>query len=100
MGIANNLIGTDEIRNELMQVVDRAHVELDETVDRAAKEIGEQGTALIGQASNVIHGLLTGVQAVLDKAVTDLNATIAGLDGWTATITIQPITIRLDKPQK
>ena len=58
----------------------------------------------IEQASNVIHGVLVGVQGIEDKSATDVRGILASLDGWTVQVALPPIqlgpvTIRLTKPE-
>jgi hypothetical protein len=54
----------------------------------------------VGQLNNIVAGALLALQATVSKATVDIQSMITGLDGWAATITIPPITIRLSAPLK
>jgi hypothetical protein len=76
--------------------LDRLKTEIIPAIQAAAR--AELDHAML-QASNIISAALQGAQATEDKAAHDVVAILAGFDGWTATITIPPITIRLGAPK-
>lgn len=76
------------INSALADAIDRLNKELSANIDRAAVEF-----------SNVINGTLLGVQGIVNSVPPKVAELLAAQDGWTATITIPPITIRLTKPK-
>jgi hypothetical protein len=85
---------------------------VDPALDRLKAEIIPELEAVIQrridsaieEVSNVIKGILLGAQGIEDKTLADVQKLVAGLDGWTVSISLPPIqvgpvTIRLGKPK-
>lgn len=86
------------------QIIDPALTRLNnETLPATGAALSAVLTPAIAEISNVLNGVLQGLQATADKAVADLHTEIAALDGWTVEIgpiSIPPITIRLSAPKQ
>jgi hypothetical protein len=86
-----------EINRQTVPQIERV---LDEAVADMNNRLAANIDRAVGQISNVVQGALLGVQAIADKASVDLGVLLAAQDGWTLTISIPPITIRLNKPKE
>jgi hypothetical protein len=78
----------------------QAQAALDEVVDRAVRSLTVILDGEVTKLGNLSGGMLQGLQAVEDKAASDLAKLLASLDGWTVEVTIPPIRVRLTAPGK
>ncbi len=86
-----------EINRQTVPQIERV---LDEAVADMNNRLAANIDRAVAQISNVVQGALLGAQAIADTASVDLGSLLAAQDGWTLTITIPPITIRLNKPKE
>ena len=96
MGIDAAVDNLPKIGEEL---VDRAQLATDAELKQVNLIIGQQINGAMVQLSNLLSAALLGLQATEGRAAADLKELRDSCDGWTATITIPPITIRLTKPR-
>ena len=71
-----------------------------ETVPAIQAAVRAELNNAIGQVSNVLAGVILGIQGTEDKAAADVRTIITGLDGWKLQIDIPPITLRLSGPKE
>jgi hypothetical protein len=86
-----------EVNRQTVPEIERL---LDEAVADLNNRLAANIDRAVAQVSNVIHGTLLGMQGITSKLTTDLRDVLAEQDGWTVTITVPPITIRLNKPKE
>jgi hypothetical protein len=86
-----------EVNRQTVPEIERL---LDEAVADLNNRLAANIDRAVAQLSNVIHGTLLGVQGITSKLAVDAPDLLAAQDGWTVTITIPPITIRLNKPKE
>lgn len=70
-----------------------------ETIDEAIDRAKAAGADLLVDAKKVMDGSLNSVEAIVREVLDRIEHFADSLDGYTATITIPPITIRLHKEQ-
>jgi hypothetical protein len=80
-----------------------ANVIINPALDRLEKEVIPQLrdvlTEVVAKMSTVADTLVADVSVVELSAAADLRRLVAGFDGWTLTIQVPPITIRLNAPK-
>ena len=81
-----------ESKQTLDDAVSRAQAAGDELVDRITARLNAAMLPAIAAAQKA-------ADEIVDRASCEIDRTIAGLDGWTVTITIPPIVIRLNAPK-
>ena len=96
MALTDALIDDKKLTDDARQIVDRAQAAADIELKQVNLILGQQISAAVLQISNVIHGLLDGLQAIEDKSAADGHSLIDRLDGWTLTATA---TVTLNKPK-
>lgn len=80
-------------------LIDHAQQALDAELAKAQSAIASERNSAATVLSNLISAILLGTQAIEGRAAANLKELRDSCDGWTATITIPPITIRLTKPK-
>lgn len=91
----NLLDGAELSRTAITPALDKIERELIPQLDAVVKTRVDD---LTEQMSNVLSGVLQGVQATADKATVELTHLLAELDGWT--LVIPEIRIQLRAPEK
>ncbi len=86
-----------EVNRQTVPQIERL---LDEVVADLNNRLAANIDRAVAQLSNVVHGTLVGIQGIGDKLISDAGQVFAAQDGWTLTIQIPPITIRLNKPKE
>jgi hypothetical protein len=75
-------------------LVDRVNKE---TIPALENALAARLNAGMEQVSNVVAGVLVGLQGIEDKTNSDVKTLMESMDGWQLEITVPPITIKLKR---
>lgn len=93
-----------ESQATLDEAVNRAQAGLTTAGNELIDRLQTVGAALIdralSQTGNIIRGVETSLADMEGKTVADVEQLVTSLDGWTLSITIPPIELKLHKPNK
>lgn len=84
---------------ESKQTIDEGIDRAQSAVSKAFGQLSQEESAMVAGAVALAEHALGGlIDRAAEQAKSVLSAAVADLDGWT--VTIDPITIRISKPQK
>lgn len=101
MALIDGILDPDRLRDEMIQVIDRATTNIRDIV---LPEAHKHGTELATELGNVMRGVTDNMQAVLDHSIGELRGLLAELnttlDKVNASVqTINGASIKLELPK-